>query len=43
VTKRCLLWGLLGLVACSRPDPTTLPELTLVFSGRIDGEIEPCG
>lgn len=31
---------LLLLALACRPDA---PELTLVYSARIDGEIEPCG
>ena len=34
----------LGLLACSGGGPTgPLPSATLVYTGNVDGEIEPCG
>jgi hypothetical protein len=40
-----LLGAWLTLPACHRdaPAPANAAEVTLVYSGNVDGEIEPCG
>jgi hypothetical protein len=34
---------LLGLLACGGGEKAPRPDVMLVASGRMDGEIEPCG
>jgi hypothetical protein len=36
------LWVVLGL-SCSSPNVTSEREISLLVSGRLEGEIEPCG
>jgi hypothetical protein len=36
-------WMVAALLACWRPDSPAGDTGTLVYSGTVDGDIEPCG
>jgi hypothetical protein len=36
-------WMLAAFLACGRPDTPAGGHGTLVYSGNVDGDIEPCG
>lgn len=40
-----MIWSLLLSLSCTSVDDagTEAPDLTLLYSARSDGEIEPCG
>ncbi len=43
--RRRLVLAAFGLLGCSGPEVPAAPAggVTLVYSGNVDGEIEPCG